>query len=461
MQPIGGVMSVIEGKLSGSPATAGELYRGGVGAEEDYRARAIANTPGALGVATDVAGSLVGGGRSTARTGLGTQMLQAGGQGAIEGASNNAKDLSSAAGGAAVGGGVSAGTTGILGALLSRFKDAGTKKDLGVASRQGGSQLLEKEGGDIYKRLDAAGVHYSPRETAPLAGNIVQRLSDAGFNPNMHRQLIPAIEEIGGASGGRATWTQLQNMRTQISDLKASPDPRLRRMAGELGDELDNFISTARPTMPASSVAAGVNPAREVAEARDLWRRGSQASTVEALAEKGTRTATDPAAKVQKNFEKYSDKFLEGKKYNPNSPEQMDLINKIVEGSPKTAATAKGLEGASNSLMRYGAAGAVGGAALPFVFDDRSGIGSGVSGTGAATIGLGLLGKGGSKGLRDMIAERGATKVNDLLRNIATGQTAQAPNAYVPRDLLAKILASQDAARGTGHYVGSFVNEGK
>ena len=39
-------------------STFGERYRAGVGAEEDFANRAVENTPGALGVATDVAGGL-------------------------------------------------------------------------------------------------------------------------------------------------------------------------------------------------------------------------------------------------------------------------------------------------------------------------------------------------------------------------------------------------------------------
>jgi len=462
MRPISGAMSVVGGKVGevfgGKPATAGEYYRGGVGAEEDFIKQAQKNTPGPVGTAVDVTGSLVGGGRAVGpAVGLGKQALQSGVQGAIEGGARNAESPTSAAGGAAIGGGIGAAGSAIVGGLLDRLKRvSGAKADIGEASRGGNAQLLKHEGGDIYSRLDAAGIHYSPAETAPLAANVSQRLAAEGFNPNMHRELIPALAEIGGASGQRTTWTQLQNMRTQISDLKASDNPRLRRIAGDLGDELDGFISTAKPTMPAGSVAAGVNPARDVVEARDLWRRGSQASTVEALAEKGTRKAPDPTAKVEKNFEKYSDRFLDGKKYNPNTPDQMNLIDKIVEGSPKTAATAKGLDRWGNNLIGYGSVGTAAGLALPTLFDERGG--SGATGAGVAAIAAGLGAKGGSSVLRQKLAEQSAGKVNDLLRNIVTGSTAQAPGAYVPRDALSLLLAKQDAARAAGHYGASFVN---
>ena len=68
--------------------------------------------------------------------------------------------------------------------------------------------------------------------------------------------------------------------------------------------------------------------------------------------------------------------------------------------------------------------------------------------------------KGGGSGLRQMLAERGAERVNDLLRNVATGKTAPDPNAYIPRDLLARILMKQNLAQGAGNYASSFTNTG-
>jgi hypothetical protein len=62
--------------------------------------------------------------------------------------------------------------------------------------------------------------------------------------------------------------------------------------------------------------------------------------------------------------------------------------------------------------------------------------------------------------MRQMLAEKSAERVNDLLRNVATGQTAPDPNAYVPRNLLARILAKQNLAQGVGNYASSFVDTG-
>ena len=69
--------------------------------------------------------------------------------------------------------------------------------------------------------------------------------------------------------------------------------------------------------------------------------------------------------------------------------------------------------------------------------------------------------KGGSRALREIVAERGAANVNNLLRNIVTGQTAPAPGAFVPRNALARLLATQNTKRAAGNYAASFVDEDK
>lgn len=462
--PMQGLKTLVEGKAKeyfggGEPATAGDYWRGGVGAQKEYFRQAEANTPGPAGIAVDLAGGLASGRGGGKILGKGAQAAQAFVQGALGGASRNAEDVGSATGGALIGGTVDAATQHFLGGLLDRFT-SGAKREIGVASRGGSSQSLEKEGSAIFQKLDDAGIHYKPAQTAPLAGSAAQRLADVGFNANMQKQLTPAIAEIGGMSGQPTTWTQLRNMQQQVSKLKAANDPNLRRVAGELDDEINQFIQTAKPTMPASSVAAGVNPAADVAEAKKLWHTSSKTQKAEALSEIGTRNAPDPTKQVDMNFEKYTDSFKNNpKKYNPfgNNPEQLRLMDRIVEGSPGLEKWGPRLDKYGNRLAALGGLGAAGAVAGPVTgaYDTNEKT----QGSIAGLIGTGLLLKGAGNNMRRVIAERGAAKVDDLIRNIVTGST-DTTNAYVPRQALAKIIAAQNASQGLGNYASSFINAG-
>jgi hypothetical protein len=252
------------------------------------------------------------------------------------------------------------------------------------------------------------------------------------------------------------TYGDVRKIQTQISNLKANSDKGVRALAGDLGNAVDDFIHTAKPTMPASSVGT-VGP-NDLANAKDLWSRGSKASQVEHLAEKGVATSSDPTSKVAKNFEKVVDKARSGKGYSPyaNNAEQMALMDTIVQSGP-TAAKAAKLNSQALNVAKYGVLGSAGLLAAPSLGID---VGDKTSTTGIlGSLALAAAMKGRGSQLASRAARQGTEGVNDLLRNIATKQTAPLAGAYVPRDALAMLLAKQDAARGFGNYLGSFIGK--
>lgn len=464
MRPIGGVMRGVSGVFDPT-STFGERYRAGVGAEEDYIKEAEKNTPGALGTAVDVVGGLAtggpaggfvsGAGKTAVKEAptLAKIIASGAGQGAVEGAARNAESVPNALVGAGVGGTIGAATSGTVGALTNRLAGSAAKKAVSEATdRAGGSEPLKEAGGAIYKKLDDAGIHF--KDTKPLLSDTAQTMADKGFNKELHKELVPALEQIGNLKGKPATWTELQNIRTQLSDAKASDDKRVRRMAGHLNNVLDDFIDTAKPTIPASKLGT-VSPG-DPAKARDLWRRGSQAENVEYLAEKGMTTAKDPARKLETNFGREIDRVEKPGRFNPNNPEQMKLMENIARGDPRRAALASGMNRWGNNLIGYGTAGAAGGAGLASIFGDQYGVGSGTAtAPGMAAIGAGLLAKRGGSSLNKAIAGRGQERVNALIRNIATGDTKTPATANVPREALAKILAAEQLKRGASRYTSS------
>jgi hypothetical protein len=467
-RPIGGAVAAIGGE-----GTAGERYRAAVGAEEDYVKRAERNTNPYLGAATDVIGGIASGGpgkqlvsgaatvakKAPSRLAqIGRAMMGATGSGVIEGAAHNAESVPNALIGGGVGGVVGGVTGGLFGAATSRAPGVrGAAKEVAGAVREGGSEGLKTEGGKLYQKLDQAGIKFADTETPKLLQGTVQTMADKGFNKEVHKELIPALEQIGALKGKPATWTQLQNIRTQISDAKASDDKRVRRMAGHLGDVLDNFVETARPTLPPRSV--GINVGADSKEARDLWRRGSQAETAEFLSGKGMLTARDPTNKLRTNFGAEVDRVNNPKRFSSfqNNPEQVGLMEKIAKGDPKLRASTNFLDQRANNLLTFGLLGAAGGGGAHY-FGDTSGAGGVVGAGGLTSLALGAGGKVGAHQLSKIIANRGASRVDDLVRNIVTGSTDRNV-VNTPRDALAKVLAAEQLKRGAGRYSSSFFNK--
>jgi hypothetical protein len=475
-RPIGGAMSVLGGEVGeyfgGKPATAGERWRAGVGAEEDYVKRAERNTPGALGVAADVVGGLATGGPGKAlvsgaanvikqapSTGgkIARWLVGSTGSGAIEGAARNAEDLRSAA----IGGGVG----GAVGGTVGKAVGAGTKllpgvrgaqKEVNEAVREGGSAGLKTEGGAIYKKLDDAGIKFAGTETPKLFTDTAQAMADKGFNREVHKELVPILNQIGEFKGKPITWTQLQNIRTQISTAKASDNQQVRPLAKKLGDVLDAFVDTSKPTLPARSV--GQIDVGADKTARDLWARGSKAETVEFLSGKGMASTRDEARKLQTNFQTALDRANNPKKFSPfqNDPGQKDMLKGIARGDPRRAQLADWLGRKSDALTTFGGLGLVGGGGASLF--DPTGAGSGVGAGGAAALTLGMLGKGGARHLNNTITKHGAERVDDLIRNIVTGSTDRS-RITTPREALAKVMAAEQLNRGASRYASGQVSD--
>jgi hypothetical protein len=467
-RPISGGVAAIAGE-----GTAGERYRAGVGAEEDYVKRAERNTNPYLGGAVDILGGLASGGpvnslvRGAGKVAVAAPsrigqiyraLLGNTGSSAIEGAARNAESLPSAAVGAGVGAVTGYGTGKVLGAVTSRLPGVrGAQKEVNEAVREGGAKGLKEEGSAIYKKLDDAGIKFKDTDTPKLVRDTVDKMKAEGFNRNIHDELTPILEDIGSHNGKPMTWTQVQNIRTQISDAKASDDKRVRRMAGHLSDVLENFVDTTKPTIPASKLGT-ISPG-DPAKARDLYHRGSNAAKVEFMADKGMLTTKDATNKLRTNFGEEHNRIINPDRFSrfQNNPSQVAQIAEIAKGDPKLTATADFLSRQGTNLLSFGTLGLAGGGGAHY-FGDTTGIGGGIGAGGATSLVLGLLGKAGARQLNRTIVNRGAARVDDLVRNIVTG-SANRDIINTPRDALAKVLAAEQLSRAGSRYSSSFFNK--
>jgi hypothetical protein len=143
------------------------------------------------------------------------------------------------------------------------------------------------------------------------------------------------------------------------------------------------------------------------------------------LATVGTRRAADPTAKIQGNFERYSDQFVRNpRKFNPLR-EHMGAVDEIAEGSPGRERLADLLNTGGKYALGTTAVGGAGGLGAGLASDkfNPENLGAG------AAIGLGIAGgsKLASNALRRQLATMSADQVNTLLRTIITGQAAAPP----------------------------------
>lgn len=463
-RPMGAAMTTVGGEIGelfgGRPATVGERWRGGIGAEEDYAKLKEKESEGLLGTGVSVLGSLASGGRATGPKPftLKQEALRAGAQGGIEGGARNAESVGNAVTGAGTGAAVGAGVTGVVGGLLDRLKRVGTAtRDIGEASREGNSLQKAIEGGAIFDKLDAAGMHFSGKETPALA-NHINAVTSGPLPQSVRGEVDELVQDVNRrVANGAMTFGDVRAIQSDVSKLIAHQNPQVRAVAKDMSRGIDDFLQNAKPTMPASSVGT-VGP-NDLKEARKLYAVSKQGAKIEGMAEAATSHTDDPARATANKFKSYQDKYTQNPSKPQPSPEQKRLIDSIVE-------TGRGGKGAaildkySNIPLGAGGLGAAAGGAGMVGFGDKDvhNYSGSTGGAGATLLALGLLGKGAAGGMRNQLAHATADKVDDLLRNVFTGSTTKGPNVHVPRDALAILLAKQDLARGVGKAVTSNID---
>jgi hypothetical protein len=446
-RPMSGLMQGIAG-LGDPTSTFGERYRAGVGAEEDYAKRAVENTPGALGMTTDVAGSLgasgVGKAAAAGRGALGRVIAQGTGMGAVEGAARNAEDVGSAATGAAVGGAFGGTVAGAVGGAAKALPAVrGAQQEARKAGQGASPEELKAAAKPLFNKLDQGGIAYAQPQTATLKQGLDDLIANNKYNPHANPTLkgyVDQLDTIATQPQG-AKFTELNNLRSALAEQARGPDPSTRRAAGEIIGKIDDLVLNNKPAINPNNVdVAAVHE-----EARKLWKSATIAEDVGWRAGKAERKAAskagvNPDEANRAAFRPVLEKAEKPGAYSPYDDTQRAMLAKIVQGD-RGQNLLRGAGAVAGSPTLRIAAG-LGASALGF----HGGLGPVVG-----ALGGGAAGGGAAKALLDrMAAARGEQNIDALIRNI----TGSSPKP-VPPEALRVLLAKQAAQRAGAAYAGS------
>jgi hypothetical protein len=471
-RPLSGAVRAAGG-LFDPNSTAGERYRAGVGAAEDYFKKGAENTAGWGGTATDVAGSLFAPpiGKAVALPGaiaryvvpkiapavqtggrelLGKMIAQGATTGAVEGAARNAQDVGSAAEGAGWGAALGAGTSAAVGGAAKFVPGAGVRGAQQAAreANQGATpEELKAAAKPLFDKLDQNGIAYGQPQTKALKQGIDDLITTNKYNPQANPTLKGYVDQLStlAAQPQGAKFTELNNLRSALAEQARGPDPSTRRAAGEIIGKIDDLVLNNRPAVN----PAGIDVAAVHTEARKLWKSAMLADDVGYTAGKAERkvqanSGVNPDEANRAAFRPMLEKAEKPGAYSPYDDTQRALLAKIVEG-----------DWLQN---RYRNVGAVAGSPGLRI---AAGLGAtalgyhGGLGPVMGALGGGAAGGGAAKAMLDRAAaNRGAANIDELVRNITGSQ----PKA-IPADALRTLLAKQAAQRAGAAYAGGLTGE--
>lgn len=299
---------------------------------------------------------------------------------------------------------------GVLGAktaagVADRIERAGAAIDRAKAGGTPTTDELRAKSQQAYAKAEDAGMVFKPEAYDNLVGDIKSSLNENGFDENLSPKIADALKVLDKVSGQPQTLQKLDNLRKIISPLRGDKDRNQGRLASDIIDKIDDFVTKSSPdTLVEGNADIGV-PA--IKEARALWAKQSRSSEIEELIRKSDfSAASNPADAIRAQFATLA--------RNPNrlrrfSDAEQKMITDIASGASE------------NTILKYMSAFAPG-TDLKGLIASAATLGPAATGymygspeTTGVGIGLAALGAGARMG-RNALAQRNATNVAEAIR---------------------------------------------
>jgi hypothetical protein len=350
--------------------------------------------------------------------GVGSQAAQ---EAVGEDASPTAKAVAGVAGGLA-GGAIPAGMAG-----LGRRTFGTVAPAPGVPTAEETKKAAQR----AYKAADEAGVIFTPGAAKRLRENIVEQLSDFGYNPGNQPGTANVLKEIDRIQDNVFAFRELDNIRKQAMKVGGPMNESDRAAARAIVNAIDDLVKSPRvgtsifdhdviagPVAQAAGIKADVQAAAsQISEARAAWSRLMKHREIADAIERANLNAASAGsgANLENNMRQALKAVAKDKEATRNfTPDEMKALKSAVEGDL-----------IQNTLRLFGKAAPTG---------VVSGILSG--GGGAAVLGpvgavavpaVGYL----SKRAADQMEREKAQRLLDII--LSGGRAASTPSASQPR----------------------------
>lgn len=184
-----------------------------------------------------------------------------------------------------------------------------------------------------YERAEQAGVVIAPERFAVEQQKIAQNLAREGIDPTLHPATTAALARVT-QEPGPLTLERAETLRRIAKDAGSTTNPADRRLAGELVEQLDDFMESLAPAdITAGDAQAGVGA---LIEARDLWSRTRKVETIEELVSRAELSAPNFSGSGMENALRTEFRGLakNARRMRGFTAEEQQAIRRVAQGGP-------------------------------------------------------------------------------------------------------------------------------
>jgi len=150
---------------------------------------------------------------------------------------------------------------------------------------KGEAKIIKAQAKQSYQKVSDQGVAIKPKSVLDMLDRAENSLIKEGnFNPliDTHKPVAQVIQQLKQMTGTeRVSFTKLEQMRSAATGLKASNEAATRKFAGDLVNEIDNYIGSLKGGDLIAGKEGIDKAVSSVQSARKDWRNMSKATILE------------------------------------------------------------------------------------------------------------------------------------------------------------------------------------
>jgi hypothetical protein len=181
-----------------------------------------------------------------------------------------------------------------------------------------------------YKRAREAGVVVSDESFGTFKQKVSDAMKEEGIDPSLHPDSTAALKRLSETEGA-VSLQQLETLRKIANDAQGSVKPADKRLAGQIVDEIDDFIDN----LSEKDVNAGdPKAAAAFKEARGLYSRKKKAEEIQQLIHRAELSTPNFSASGMENALRTEFRVLakNEKKMRRFNAEERAAIEKVAKG---------------------------------------------------------------------------------------------------------------------------------
>jgi hypothetical protein len=144
---------------------------------------------------------------------------------------------------------------------------------------------IKQQASNLYKQIDDAGVVIKSDPFNEFVNNVKSSVGSK-VREARNPKIVDVFKELDEVRDAPVTLQKMQDLRSSISTLKKSSEASDRMFAGQIVEQLDDFVEKLDATKLVSPAKGDLDAIKLIPQARNLWKQSRKSELLDEIYEK-------------------------------------------------------------------------------------------------------------------------------------------------------------------------------